>query len=320
MSISGAMSSGEGPDDGQSISFKGDVCQLKGQEAEEATGTECHKTSSTEVANQSLIGSSQSVKHIGGAKTEGQGNSVHRENPTWPSNACSGCCIHSHSNFQEQSCTKAVSAPRSAPSSPKKEHNPTSSNPGGNSEPRPPHPQPPPCKRAHNNNAYYELPVALEACGAAWQNHERFSRNGQVSNICPCPAHNSHLPSSSSSSLSVISPSGSVLAMGPTSKSLSATAGISAATSAGGTHLKTPNNLGSPSAVSVSGSISAGPLLASHDSDSDYGPSVLLPPSTSNNRSRQKKFMKTFSQLPQEEVVLQSDTHAHLIIRSIYKN
>ncbi len=35
------------------------------------------------------------------------------------------------------------------------------------------------------------------------------------------------------------------------------------------------------------------------------GPAVLA---ASNNRSRQKKFMKTFSQLPQEEVVLQSES------------
>lgn len=52
----------------------------------------------------------------------------------------------------------------------------------------------------------------------------------------------------------------------------------------------------------IQGKISSQP---SHDSDSDYGPPAI-PPSTSNNRSRQKKFMKTFSQLPQEEVVLQS--------------
>ncbi|XP_059082061.1 GRAM domain-containing protein 2B-like isoform X2 [Tigriopus californicus] len=51
----------------------------------------------------------------------------------------------------------------------------------------------------------------------------------------------------------------------------------------------------------IQGKISSQP---SHDSDSDYGPPAI-PPSTSNNRSRQKKFMKTFSQLPQEEVVLQ---------------
>ena len=38
-------------------------------------------------------------------------------------------------------------------------------------------------------------------------------------------------------------------------------------------------------------------------SDSDYGPMVSQ---SSSNKARQKKFMKTFSQLPPEEVVLQS--------------
>ena len=39
--------------------------------------------------------------------------------------------------------------------------------------------------------------------------------------------------------------------------------------------------------------------------DSDYSDFGQQQPSTSNSRSRQKKFLKNFKQLPQEEVVLQ---------------
>ena len=39
--------------------------------------------------------------------------------------------------------------------------------------------------------------------------------------------------------------------------------------------------------------------------DSDYSDVGQHQPSTSNSRSRQKKFLKNFKQLPQEEVVLQ---------------
>ena len=48
---------------------------------------------------------------------------------------------------------------------------------------------------------------------------------------------------------------------------------------------------------------SASNTIAGEDSDySDFGQQQ---PSTSNSRSRQKKFLKNFKQLPQEEVVLQ---------------
>ena len=69
-------------------------------------------------------------------------------------------------------------------------------------------------------------------------------------------------------------------------------------------------NVLSPSPpTSLSGGIptippgTGGNAVAGEDSDySDFGQQQ---PSTSNSRSRQKKFLKNFKQLPQEEVVLQ---------------
>ena len=54
---------------------------------------------------------------------------------------------------------------------------------------------------------------------------------------------------------------------------------------------------------------SASNTIAGEDSDnSDFGQQQ---PSTSNSRSRQKKFLKNFKQLPQEEVVLQRTYSLH---------
>ena len=60
-----------------------------------------------------------------------------------------------------------------------------------------------------------------------------------------------------------------------------------------------PNTIMSPS------SGGSGVAVPGEDSDnSDFGQNE---PSTSNSRSRQKKFLKNFKQLPQEEVVLQRE-------------
>ena len=64
--------------------------------------------------------------------------------------------------------------------------------------------------------------------------------------------------------------------------------------------LQTNNN--NAANASTQGQSASAAASANHDSDSE--PAPLLP---SNNRSRQKKFMKTFSQLPQGELVLQRE-------------
>ena len=46
-------------------------------------------------------------------------------------------------------------------------------------------------------------------------------------------------------------------------------------------------------------------VVLAEESDSDLGQNQ---PSTSNSRARQKKFLKTFKHLPQEELVLQRKT------------
>ena len=47
--------------------------------------------------------------------------------------------------------------------------------------------------------------------------------------------------------------------------------------------------------------------------DSDYSDFGQQQPSTSNSRSRQKKFLKNFKQLPQEEVVLQRKQYSSAV-------
>ena len=89
----------------------------------------------------------------------------------------------------------------------------------------------------------------------------------------------------------------------------SSTAGLMT-TSNSASNSGTNSNVGvSPSPpVSLSNTLtnmspSVSNTLAGEDSDySDFGQQQ---PSTSNSRSRQKKFLKNFKQLPQEEVVLQ---------------
>ena len=132
----------------------------------------------------------------------------------------------------------------------------------------------------------------------------RLSHENGLGTLCPCPlVSGAHLPSSCSLSVFAQPAAAGTLHISPAPKSLSAT-GISTVAPAAAA-LKSSSSLITP-AVAVPAATLASGLQACHDSDSDYGPSVLLPPSTANNRSRQKKFMKTFSQLPQEEVVLQS--------------
>ena len=54
----------------------------------------------------------------------------------------------------------------------------------------------------------------------------------------------------------------------------------------------------------ISPAVVAAVAAAGYDSDSDI---EQKQETTSSNRSRQKKFLKNFKQLPQEEVVLQSE-------------
>ena len=89
----------------------------------------------------------------------------------------------------------------------------------------------------------------------------------------------------------------------------SSTAGLinnSSAASTSGSNILNP----SPP-TSLSGGIPhiSSPTIAGANAvageDSDYSDVGQHQPSTSNSRSRQKKFLKNFKQLPQEEVVLQ---------------
>ena len=63
----------------------------------------------------------------------------------------------------------------------------------------------------------------------------------------------------------------------------------------------TSQNFQNNNVYASSSTVSVTPIVA-EESDSDLGPNQL---STSNSRSRQKKFLKTFKHLPQEELVLQ---------------
>ena len=89
----------------------------------------------------------------------------------------------------------------------------------------------------------------------------------------------------------------------------SSTAGLMNNSSAASNSGSNTNVLPPSPPTSLSGGIptispaSGGNAIAGEDSDySDFGQQQ---PSTSNSRSRQKKFLKNFKQLPQEEVVLQ---------------
>ena len=57
-----------------------------------------------------------------------------------------------------------------------------------------------------------------------------------------------------------------------------------------------------PTISSPTGGVGSNTIPGEDSEGSDFGQQQ---PSTSNSRSRQKKFLKNFKQLPQEEVVLQ---------------